>query len=193
MKKILIGAVILVVLGLIGYNFYLECQHDRLTVREDTETMQVTQPPEKGTETLTSETTGTGTNQGTSGSGGSGTEGMPAADPDKEKIKIYLHEFGRRFLNYETIYQRNQSVKSFFTEKASLENGLDVDPHADFARSGNVKGVYQSMDNEGSYIITAEETSDANTVGMVLEIDLAEEDGSPKIDRLAVHYVRQAY
>lgn len=59
MKKIIIGAVIIVVLGLIGYNFYLGQQKKPIKESQSAETTSSTKISSEEEKSLTSETTST--------------------------------------------------------------------------------------------------------------------------------------
>lgn len=46
-----------------------------------------------------------------------------------EVIQHLLKDFGRKWVNYTDIYERNQSVKNYLIDCCIKENGIDNDPH----------------------------------------------------------------
>lgn len=68
------------------------------------------------------------------------TASEPQSDNDGERIEL-LKDFGHKWVNYDSVYERNQSIKDYLTEKAIEENAIDVDPHSDFEGVGEIDSI----------------------------------------------------
>ena len=49
------------------------------------------------------------------------------ASKEPENPRPMLLAFGNKFLNFNSLKERNQSVKEYMTEKCQEENGINVD------------------------------------------------------------------
>lgn len=114
----------------------------------------------------------------------------PTLDKQKQ-VEVMLADFGKKWVNYETVYKRNQSVVNYFTEEAKKTYGLTVDPRADFDGSGTIKTIYQATDNKNAYVLIGEEKARGAVNEIFIEATVDMEQG--KIQSLGVHYARQAY
>lgn len=111
----------------------------------------------------------------------------------QQKKEDVLKEFGKRWVNYDSIDERNASVKEFMTEECIQENGIDTITHAGFQATGSVSDVYESMTLDDGYIIFGTEETNGNKQIIVLNVALETTDSEVKISKLIVNYVRQAY
>lgn len=103
--------------------------------------------------------------------------------------KETLKTFGENFLNYDSVDERNKSVKDLMTEKAQKENGINVKVHADFQAKGQIKQIYRDIDNKNQYLIFADYQVQLQNTNVVLRVTMK----NNKIDKLTVDYTRQAY
>lgn len=108
----------------------------------------------------------------------------------KETIRQFLQDFGKRWLNCDSIYQRNQSVRDFFTEEAIANYSIDFDPKVEFEATGKITLVTQSMSKENSYLLLGEESARGSWNKVILELELTEGE-EPKISQMTVNYMRQ--
>lgn len=108
----------------------------------------------------------------------------------KETIRQFLQDFGKRWLNYDSIYQRNQSVRDYFTEEAIENYSIDFDPKVEFEATGKITLVTQSMSNENSYLMIGEESARGSWNKVILELELTKGE-EPKISQMTVNYMRQ--
>lgn len=171
MKKIIIGAGILVVLGLIGYNVYLGQQETAVKEPQGAETEPTSKTSKETEETPPDETTALKNEE----------------NKNDEAIQKMLKDFGDKWLNYDTVYNRNQSVREYLTKNCIKENGIDVDPKATFDSKGTVKDLTQSIDNDNRYLIIGEERIEKNTRSIFIYVTLNEEQ--TKISEIKVYYV----
>lgn len=111
----------------------------------------------------------------------------------QQKKEDVLKEFGKHWVNYDSIDERNASVKEFMTEECIQENGIEAITHAGFQATGSVSDVYESMTMEDTYIIFGSEETNGNKQTIVLNVALEATDSDVKISKLVVNYVRQAY
>lgn len=109
-------------------------------------------------------------------------------DDDGERIEL-LKDFGHKWVNYDSVYERNQSIKDYLTEKAIEENAIDVDPHADFEGVGEIESISRQTGNADKYILVANEKTRGQESVMMIEVEFAEDEY--KIDVIQVYYVRQ--
>ncbi|WP_248621982.1 EF0163 family protein [Enterococcus cecorum] len=102
-----------------------------------------------------------------------------------------IEQFGERWLNYKSVYQRNQSVRMFLTDKAIGENGIDVDPHVEEPTDGEIYQIAQNLKNEKQWLLFGRERSKGgdNFILIVLGLD----DTFQQIDQMKISYVRTAY
>src|SRR5699024_10412715 len=70
-----------------------------------------------------------------------------------------IEQFGEKWLNYKSVYQRNQSVRMFLTDKAIGENGIDVDPHVEEPTDGEIYQIAQNLKNEKQWLLFGRERS----------------------------------
>ena len=104
---------------------------------------------------------------------------------------LLIERFGEKWLNYKSIYQRNQNVKSFMTEQAIQENGIEVDPHVEEPTEGEIYQIAQNLKNEKQWMLFGRERSKGgdNFILIVFGLD----DSFQKIDQMKISYVRTAY
>ena len=102
-----------------------------------------------------------------------------------------IEQFGEKWLNYKSVYQRNQSVRMFLTDKAIGENGIDVDPHVEEPTDGEIYQIAQNLKNEKQWLLFGRERSKGgdNFILIVLGLD----DTFQHIDQMKISYVRTAY
>lgn len=116
---------------------------------------------------------------------------------DQEGIEISVAEehdrisdFSNRLVNYESVYKRNQSIKSFLTMKCIEENTINVDPHVDIKATGEVKSVAADITDQHSYTVIAEENVNKSTNLLVVTIHF--DPKVKKIDHYEINYIRNA-
>ncbi|EMF0574961.1 hypothetical protein NGC20_13495 [Enterococcus hirae] len=113
---------------------------------------------------------------------------MLSEDPTTETTKEpenprpMLLAFGNKFLNFNSLKERNQSVKEYMTEKCQEENGINVDLDAKFRSVGKIVKVFQDTDSEKQYALLGEEDSRGVKNEVLFVVQLIEEDGQYKID-----------
>lgn len=111
----------------------------------------------------------------------------------EQKKEDLVREFGKRWVNYSSIDERNSSVKSLMTEDCQKENGITVTTHADFNATGQVEGVYASVSEPNSYVFFGTEEYKGNRKKIVLTIQVEVDQEDVKVSKLVVSYVQQAY
>ncbi len=94
-----------------------------------------------------------------------------------EETRSMLERFGNEWLNYRSIYNRNQAVKPMLTQRAVDMYAIDVDPNVELVAEGTVTNIFKS--DESTYLITGEEHLRGVFYKVFIEIELSE-DG--KID-----------
>lgn len=171
MKKIIIGAGILVVLGLTGYNFYLGQQETAVKEPQEAETEPTSKTSKETEETPTSETTASKSEE----------------NKNNEAIQKMLKDFGDKWVNYDTVYNRNQSVREYLTENCIKENGIDVDPKVTFDSKGSVKDLTKSVEDNSHYLVMGKETINQNTRSIFIYVTIDQEQS--KISEIKVYYV----
>ncbi|CAI3323343.1 EF0163 family protein [Enterococcus cecorum] len=109
----------------------------------------------------------------------------------QRQVYLLIEQFGEKWLNYKTVYQRNQSVRMFLTDKAIEENGIDVDPHVEEPTDGEIYQIAQNLKNEKQWLLFGRERSKGgdNFILIVFGLD----DSFKKIDQMKISYVRTAY
>ena len=100
---------------------------------------------------------------------------------EPENPRPMLVAFGNKFLNFNSLKERNQSVKEYMTEKCQEENGINVDLDAKFRSVGKIVKVFQDTDSE-KYALLGEEDSRGVKNEVLFVVQLVEEDGQYKID-----------
>lgn len=111
----------------------------------------------------------------------------------KQKKEELVKEFGKRWVNYPSIDERNASVQSFMTNECQKENGIGVKTNAVFDATGQVLDVYESTSVPDTYIVFGTEEYKGNRKTIVLTIQLETTKSDVKISKLVVNYVQQAY
>lgn len=111
---------------------------------------------------------------------------------EPENPRPMLLAFGNKFLNFNSLKERNQSVKEYMTEKCQEENGINVDLDAKFRSVGKIIKVFQDTDSENQYALLGEEDSRGVKNEVLFVVQLMEEDGQYKIanfryEQLHVH------
>lgn len=104
-----------------------------------------------------------------------------------------LEDFGNKWINYSSIYNRNQSVKELFTQQAIKDNSLNVDPHVEIRATGTITTISQSMTENNKFVLVGIEKTNNNPTKIFLEIEIEEENNQPLISKLTVSYAREAY
>lgn len=109
----------------------------------------------------------------------------------QRQVYLLIEQFGEKWLNYKSIYQRNQNVKPFLTDRAIQENGIEVDPHVEEPTEGEIYQIAQNLKNEKQWMLFGRERSKGgdNFILIVFGLD----DSFQKIDQMKISYVRTAY
>lgn len=102
-----------------------------------------------------------------------------------------IEQFGEKWLNYKSVYQRNQSVRMFLTDKAIGENGIDVDPHVEEPTDGEIYQIAQNLKNEKQWLLFGRERSKGGDDFILIVLGL--DDTFQQIDQMKISYVRTAY
>lgn len=102
-----------------------------------------------------------------------------------------IEQFGEKWLNYKSVYQRNQSVRMFLTDKAIGENGIDVDPHVEEPTDGEIYQIAQNQKNEKQWLLFGRERSKGGDDFILIVLGL--DDTFQQIDQMKISYVRTAY
>lgn len=202
MKRILTGISILMfglVLGGVSSYFYVKS-----TIRAPTSTLKVksTSSSKEEKETFVAPSESSENTQETkeqSNAQVSALEEQIRRMKDEEKQQKdrqrqtyqLIEQFGEKWLNYKSVYQRNQSVRMFLTDKAIGENGIDVDPHVEEPTDGEIYQIAQNLKNEKQWLLFGRERSKGgdNFILIVFGLD----DSFQKIDQMKISYVRTAY
>ena len=109
--------------------------------------------------------------------------------PKKQDTEDMLKEFGAKYLNYNSIDGRNESIKKYFTDEAQDENSLNVKVHADIKSKGKVTGAYKDISNKNQYLLQIyQETQGTKTVA-ILKLTVT----GAKISKMNMFYVQSAY
>ena len=108
-----------------------------------------------------------------------------------EEIQYLLKNFGRKWVNYTDIYERNQSVKNYLSDRCIKENGIDNDPHLQYKTIGRIHTITQDVIQSDQYLLFGEETTNEMTRFVLLQIKVDQE--VQKIDKIKIYYVRSAY
>ena len=108
-----------------------------------------------------------------------------------EEIQHLLKDFGRKWLNYTDIYERNQSVKNYLTDRCIKENGIDVDPHVQHKTIGRIHTITQDVTKLDHYLLFGEETTNEITQFVLLQLKVDQE--AQKINAFKIYYIRSAY
>lgn len=175
MKKIIIGiglflSLLLVLFGFVFFaNTFIFTQSK--SQEKPTETTEVV--PSTETKQSTKKQTANAPNEG------------------QEARSKWLSEFGEKWVNYSSINSRNQSVRTYFTDEAAKENGLDVDPRMEIEGNGEIRQIFQSLDDQSTYVLLGEERVREVVSDIMLEVTIDKE--KERISKLTVRYVRQAY
>ncbi|WP_413473930.1 EF0163 family protein [Streptococcus parauberis] len=107
----------------------------------------------------------------------------------QQNTEDMLKDFGAKYLNYNSIDGRNESIKKYFTDEAQDENSLNVKVHADIKSKGKVTGAYKDISNKNQYLLQIyQETQGSKTVA-ILKLTVTE----GKISKMNMFYVQSAY
>jgi len=189
-KAVLVILGVVLVLGLMGYNIFLERQATQSEPSQSQENTHQEEASSMGNEIIISKIT----NQESEAIRQT-TETIQKSEPETqtadEDIQALLKSFGTNWINYETIYERNQSVRDYLTEICIKENGIDVDPHVGLRGEGKITGIYQSLDNPYQYIVVGEERVEDIVSDIILEVEVDKEQ--VKISNIVVNYKYRAY
>ncbi|EOS7785749.1 hypothetical protein FAD87_RS09460 [Enterococcus hirae] len=96
--------------------------------------------------------------------------------------KKMLEDFGNHFLNFDSLQERNQSVKAYMTEKCQEENGINVELNAEFKSVGKIEEVFQDVEDSQIYALLGYENSRGVKNEVFFVMKLVEENGEYKID-----------
>lgn len=182
MKKVAIGGLaVVIILVLVGLNLYLG-NRDEGTASNVSEST---------TELSNQESSAISKSKKTSNSTAESTfESEDSNELIQEEIEAMLKDFGTRWVNYDSIYGRNQSVREYLTEKCITANSIDTNPNVELKTFGEIKQVYRSIEDDSLYVLTGTEERDTNMSTIILEVTVDKEQ--MKIDRITINYVRQA-
>lgn len=183
MKKFFIGgAIVALVLVLLGVNLYLGSREEGTASSVSESTFKtVKESPSASSETAQ---TSAGTVESTSTSGGN--QGSVEAE-----IETMLQDFSTKWVNFDDIYKRNQSVRNYLTDNCIKENTIDVDPNVSYECKGSISSIARDIANDHRFIVTGSEEMNGYTNDFVLIIALDAEN--IKIDAITTWYVRTGY
>jgi len=108
-----------------------------------------------------------------------------------EVIQHLLKDFGRKWVNYTDIYERNQSVKNYLIDCCIKENGIDNDPHVQQKNIGRIHNVSQDITQTDHYLLFGEQKSNAVTRFLFIQLKINQK--VQKIYASKIYYVRSAY
>ncbi|MEL5938199.1 EF0163 family protein [Tetragenococcus halophilus] len=114
-------------------------------------------------------------------------ENVNSDNKDQEEEKeAFLKDFAERWINFRSIEERNKSVKSFLTEKAIYENGIDAELKVEFQSEGEVKKIAKVQDEkQESYMILVDEKARDEKNTMLIEVSLKQN----QIEDFSARYV----
>lgn len=121
------------------------------------------------------------------------TDKLKEEELQNQKKEDLVKEFGERWVNFSSVDERNASVKEFLTKECIKANGIDVPVHAEFETVGKITNVYQSTEEEDSYIVFGTEEAKGNRNTIVLNVELESSGTDFLVSKIVVNYVRQAY
>ncbi|MGM0208397.1 hypothetical protein IGI96_002917 [Enterococcus sp. DIV0421] len=105
--------------------------------------------------------------------------------------KSFLKDFARKWSNFTDVYQRNQAVREYMTDRCIKDNSIDVDPHVQVETTGRIYQMTQDIEQFNQYLLFGEETMNGVTRLIVLQVKVVPNE--QKIDEFHVYYVRSAY
>ncbi|OQO64451.1 hypothetical protein BH743_12260 [Enterococcus faecium] len=101
---------------------------------------------------------------------------------DREDI---LRDFSYKLLNFTSIDDRNDEIKSYLTNKCIKEQGLDVKVNADFNSIGSIEYIYQETDDVNHYIVLGNDKSRGAEHDVLIDIIF----GKDKINSFYIKYM----
>lgn len=113
----------------------------------------------------------------------------PDYEIDEEKAMEMLSSFGKRWVNYRSIDERNSSVRNYLTEDCIKENSIDVPVSVAVEATGEITQIFKSMEEDNAFVLFGTEETKGSLLTIVLTVHLA----GDHIDSFVVQYVRQAY
>jgi len=174
LKRGLIFLCCIVVVG--GAFFWIESQRGKKTDAIEPTTSESS--IEKSTEQVTSQ----------SDSSSEETRGQESSEESSTEEQNKIKDFGKRMVNYETVYKRNQSIKQFLTMKCIEENTINVDPHVDKKATGEVISVAADLVDQHTYIVIAEEKVNNSSNQLMITVHYNKQ--LKKIDQYEIDYIR---
>ncbi|HHD1574871.1 TPA: EF0163 family protein [Enterococcus faecium] len=101
---------------------------------------------------------------------------------DREDI---LRDFSYKLLNFTSIDDRNDEIKSYLTNKCIKEQGLDVKVNADFNSIGSIEYIYQETDDVNHYIVLGNDKSRGAEHDVLIDITFEKD----KINSFSIKYM----
>ncbi|MCD4978449.1 EF0163 family protein [Enterococcus faecalis] len=115
-----------------------------------------------------------------------------ATDPNgndlkqEESNKELLKDFAKKWVNFESIGERNASVKSLLSEKAIKENAINSDPKVEFKSSGKVQSIAKKDEkNDPSYILLVDVEARKQKDTLMIKAEIKDQ----KIDWFSTRYL----
>lgn len=113
-------------------------------------------------------------------------ETVEAVQNDKNVTEL-LKKFGQNWINYQSIYQRNQSVKQLLTEECIKENGIDSNPNVEVTSIGQLLSINKNIDDSREYVLAGLEKSGDKDQTILMKVTVADEE--VKITKLKIYYI----
>lgn len=111
------------------------------------------------------------------------------AEQNSSDVKNMLKEFGTKYLNYDSIDERNESIKDYFTKEAQEANSFNVKVNADVKSRGKITGAYQDISNKNQYLLQINQDTQGSKTVAILKLTVTE----GKISKMNMFYVQSAY
>lgn len=111
------------------------------------------------------------------------------AEQNSSDVKNMLKEFGTKYLNYDSIDERNESIKDYFTKEAQEANSFNVKVNADVKSRGKITGAYQDISNKNQYLLQINQDTQGSKTVAILKLTVTED----KISKMNMFYVQSAY
>ncbi|EGP5483122.1 EF0163 family protein [Enterococcus faecium] len=99
--------------------------------------------------------------------------------------KEILRNFSYKLLNFTSIDDRNDEIKSYLTNKCIKEQGLDVKVNADFNSIGSIEYIYQETDDVNHYIVLGNDKSRGTEHDVLIDITFEKD----KINSFSIKYM----
>ncbi|MHC5250354.1 EF0163 family protein [Enterococcus sp. LJL90] len=109
----------------------------------------------------------------------------------QEDDTAMIRTFSEKWSSFSDIYERNQSVREYLTDRCIADNTIDADPHVEYEADGTITSIARDTEHPELYLVRGTQVSKGYTNEFFLALTV--DQTVHKIDTITIYDVRSGY